>query len=232
MKETPRHPWLSIWTRPRATIAEIVASHPNRSLWVLAAIYGFSSLMNLFQSGSLGSKMGVVPILILAVVFSPLWGYVAFSFWSWFVSWTGKWFKGKGPYTHIRAAYAWSCVPMVFQIPLWLFLVAVFGRKLFTAFPEGAALGPSEASLLFFLLIGKVVLAVWSLVIYVNALAEVQKFSILRAIGNLIAAAILVAIVCAVFWSAIFYLIGTPSAPTASLFELWSDGLNLEFLAH
>lgn len=204
-----KSPWLSIWTQPRATIARIVSENPNRSLWLLAAIYGFCALMNLFQSMALGNAMGTLGLLILAIIIAPFYGYVSFSIWSWFVSWVGKWFKGHGSFQTVRAAYAWSCVPIILNIPLWLLMVISFGHQLFMNFPDAHLLPSSQVLLLFIILIAKVVLAIWSLVIYLNALAEVQKYSVLRAILNVVVAGIILAVIMFVIWSLLFYAVGS-----------------------
>lgn len=215
MEEGKRNPWLSIWTSPKETIASVVAENPNRSLWALAFIYGFSSLMNLCQSMVLGKMLGVWGILLLTVIFAVIYGYISFSIWSWFVLWVGKLFKGQGTFKTVRASYAWSCVPLILNIPLWLLMVGVFGHQLFLNLPEAHALGGGLVFILFLVLIAKVILAIWSLVIYINALAEVQKFSILRSIGNIIVAAIVVGLIFFAFWSILIYAAGgLATAPT------------------
>ncbi|MES2274148.1 MAG: YIP1 family protein [Chlamydiota bacterium] len=231
MSESRSHsPWISIWVRPRATIARIVTENPNRSLWLLAAIYGFSSVLNLFQSASLGSFLGPLPILILALILSPFWGYATFAIWSWVVMWTGKIFKGRGDFPTIRAAYAWSCVPLIINVPLWLLMIVLFGQELFLNFPEGHLLSQGQITLLFLILIAKVVLAIWSLIIYLNTLAEVQQYSILRAILNVIVAAILLGIVLGLLWMLALFALGASAQPTMTTFQLWNDGIQLESL--
>lgn len=212
--EENKSPWLSIWTEPRATIARITAENPNRSLWWLAFIYGFSSMMNLCQSMALGSSLRTFAILVLAIVIAPFYGYISFSIWSWFVSWVGKLFKGQGEFKAIRAAYAWSCVPITLNIPLWLLMVLIFGHQLFLNLPNAHQLSTPLVFVLFVILIIKVILAIWSLVIYINALAEVQKYSVLRAIFNVIAAAIIVGIIFFILWSLLLYAVGVAMSPT------------------
>lgn len=227
MASTSQNPWVSIWFNPRATIARIVATNPNRSLWILAAIYGFTSILNLFQSGTVGTQLSPLAILLIAVIFSPLWGYVSFAVWSGFVAWTGKWFKGKAKFSAIRAAYAWSCVPFVFHIPLWLWMIFQFGKQLFNNFPDQNLLTQSQVTLLFIIMIVKLVLAIWSLVIYVNALAEVQDYSILKAILNLVVAGIIVILLLVLLWLFIFYFTGGVTAHSMTTFHLWKDGLTM-----
>jgi hypothetical protein len=210
-----KSPWLSIWTEPRATIRQIVVENPNRSLWFLATIYGFCSLLNLFQSMALGSTLSSLGILALALIFAPFWGYINFTIWSLLVSFVGKLFKGQGRFNQIRAAYSWSCVPLVINVPLWLLMVTMFGHQLFLNYSDAHLLTNIEVGILFAILITKVVLAVWSLVIYLNALAEVQMFSVLRAILNVIVAFILLGVLLFLFWSFMNFAFGEQGAPTA-----------------
>jgi hypothetical protein len=191
-----QNPWIAIWTKPRNTMAQIAAENPNQSLWILAAIYGFNSLMNLFQSIALGQAMTPMGILVLAILVAPFWGYINLSVWSWFVSFTGKWLKGQGNFTEVRSACAWSSVPLLVNIPLWLLMVALFGHQLFLNFPDAG------------ILIAKIVTSIWSFIIYLNALAAVQKFSMLRTIGNLILAGIVLLALLIVFRTALGYFLG------------------------
>jgi hypothetical protein len=193
--------WLSIWTKPKETIARVVAENPNKGLWVLAWIYGFCSLMNLFQSAVIGNSLGIGAILVVAIVLAPLWGYASFCVWSAVVHWVGKWFKGQGTFKTVRAAYAWSCVPIAVNVPLWLLMVALFGHQLFLNFPDAHLMPQSSIMIMFVILIIKVILAVWSLVIYLNALAEVQGFSVLKAILNVVVAGVILGVILFVIWS-------------------------------
>lgn len=206
-----KNAWLSIWAHPRETIRRIVAENKDKSLWLLASIYGFSSLLSSFQSLSLGSIFGVLPIFLLALIFAPIWGYVAFSIWSWVVTWSGKWLKGSGDFRGVRAAYAWSCVPLVVSDLIWLAMLVLFGVSLFMSPAAGGQVFPQgQMALLLVLLLAKVVLSVWSLVIYINTLAEVQKFSALRAIGNIVIAGILIGVVVGILSILSMYIVGVP----------------------
>ncbi len=216
--EHSRNPWFSIWTQPRATIAQVVAENPNRSLWGLAWIYGFCSLMNMFQSMVLGTALGMIAIVILAAILAPFWGWINFSVWSWVVHGIGKWFKGRGTFQTVRAAYAWSCVPILLNIPLWLLMVVLFGHQLFLNYPDAHLIPQGTVAILFVILVIKVVLAIWSLVIYLNALAEVQGYSILKAILNIVVAGVILGIVLFVIWSLLIYALGGVAAST---FMFW-----------
>jgi len=214
------NPWLSIWTQPRATIAQIVKGNPNRSLWLLAWMYGFVSLLNFFQSMTLGNSMGAVGIFITAILLAPIYGYLSFSIWSWFVTWVGALFRGQGRFKAIRCAYAWSCVPIFVNIPLWLLMVLLFGPQLFLNVPDAHFLIGWKVLALFVISLMKVVIAVWSLVIYINALAEVQQYSAIRAIFNIIVAAVILGVILFVAWS---LLLHTSNSAAISTFTIPSS---------
>ncbi len=221
------NPWLEIWTRPRATIRRIVDENPNRSLWWLAAIYGFGSLLNNAQSLALGSSLALLPILLIAIVFAALWGYIFFSIWSAVVHWVGKLFKGQGTFQEVRAAYSWSCVPLAVNVLLWFVLAGVFGIQLFSSSAGGgAALANGQVFLLFFVLIVRLVLAIWSLVIYFNALAEVQRFSVLKSILNVVIAGFLLFAAVWVLWIIGVHLIHPGAVGIPNMF--WSEGFSLQ----
>src|SRR3989338_9109347 len=96
--------WLTIWTKPRETIRRILSDHPREGLWRLATIYGFVSILSTFQSISLGSQVGPWAILIISLVFAPLWGYVLFGVWTAIMLWVGRLFRGNGDFQGLRAA--------------------------------------------------------------------------------------------------------------------------------
>jgi hypothetical protein len=193
-----------MWLNPRATIRYVVSENPNQSLWILAAIYGFSSLLNSFQSAALGGHVATWLLLALAIILAPLWGYAVFSVWGWLVLITGKILKGEGTFKAVRAAYAWSCVPLAVNAFCWFVLIAMMGGQIFQSYVDGHLLTQTQITLLFILLIAKMVFVIWAIVLYLNALAEVQRFSVLRAIGNVIMAGVIG--ILAIF---ILYSLGT-----------------------
>lgn len=223
--------WFTIWTSPRATIRRIVREDVDSGLWWLATIYGFASLCSVFQSLSIGSFYGALPIFFVALILSPIWGYVIFAMWSLAVMWTGKLFKGVGQFREIRAAYAWSCVPVFVSDAVWVVLLILFGSSLFVSPPVEHTLVGWPALVLLSLLLLKVVCAIWSLVIYLNALAEVQGFSVLRAIGNIIMGAIVLGIALGIICMVIAYVLNVSLPQTdisKFIFPILQEGIVLQ----
>lgn len=166
------NPWLSIWFRPRKTINEVIQRDPNYRIGMLSALYGFPVILNFFKALALNQKFEGILMLILAIVISPIWGYISFSISSWFLFFTGKWIDGKSDYSKIRAALAWSSLPYSFVFSITMFI-------LFFVNFDGHAL-------MNILLVLRTVTLVWVIVLTVSALSEVQKFSVIKSVFNLI----------------------------------------------
>ncbi len=186
MAKLSGNPWLKMWVRPRDTVRSIVKSDPNYRIWWLAAAYGFPMLLNMAQSFSLSTTFSLGVILILAAVLAAPIGMLGFMIISALVQWTGRWLGGVGSYLEIRAAVAWSNVTNIGTSILWLVLVCVFGWQVFfKTFPQSPFIGASLAVVSSVFLL-ETVLSIWSFVLLFQSLAEVQKFSVWRAIVNII----------------------------------------------
>lgn len=198
-----RNPWLSMWFYPRQTIRNIISVNPKKRLWALSWLYGMSAVLYFFQIYGVGVKMDMWFIWLGAFVLGPFWGYATFAVQSWLIQQTGKLFKAKSDFQAIRAATAWSCVPFWINLFVWGFLCLYFGHTLFLYFPGSVQLIPQDITVLMVALAVKLAAGIWSLVIYVRALAEVQKYSIGMAILNLlfmIAILFLATFLLQVFW--------------------------------
>lgn len=181
------NPWISILTRPRDTIKVIVGFNPNYRIFILSSIVGFFSILGIGQQLQLGKRLDLILIIIPAIILSPLWGYILYSFSSWFVFFTGRWIKGAAKYREVRASMLWAGVPLIVVDIFYIFLIIIGGVTFFRG--EGKFYFFPFASVLVVLLaVLSVVAVVWSFVIYLNTLSAVQKFSRWRAFGNMLLA--------------------------------------------
>ena len=187
-----RSVWLAIFYKPSETILSIVKENPNKGLFRLCAIFGFAHLLQIAQLYAFSEKFSLMFILLFTIILSPIWGYLIFALSSFLIYFTGKWIQGKALYKECRAAMAWSSMPMLFNDLGWIAMIILFGKELFSRFPAGEFLTPSQISLLFVLLILQVAAVIWSLVIYLNALSAVQRFSTIRAILNVILSTVII----------------------------------------
>ncbi len=182
------NPWVKIWTNPKEAIQKIITYKVNYGFNILCAIYGIVNLLNIFQAASWGTSLSLPYILLLSIFLSWLFGYLIFSLLSFITYITGKILFGKGTYKQLRAALAWAHLPLFITLLTWIILLIVFKESLFQNF---MVIGSFQTIVVFCIKIIQFILSIWSLVIYINALSQVQQFSILKAILNMIFAMII-----------------------------------------
>lgn len=212
-------PWMTIWYRPKATISRVVAENPDKGLWFFAYVYGFLSVLSGLQVMSFGAFLGPIHIILIAALFAPLWGICSFGLWGWLITQTGKLLKGTCTFKEARAAFAWSCTPLVVNLVCWGLLVGWMGASLFLFHKTGIFLSSSSAAALIVIITLKVTMNIWSLMIYLNALAAVQRFSVIKAIFNVLLAWIIFCLVLIGGWFGLVWLLG-PTTVTVSVDSL------------
>ncbi len=174
------NPLLSIWIKPRTTIQQIVDRGPNELVLIL--LVSITGLVQNIANGiiynwSIVNIVFVNILITLATIAIFYLGSIVFL-------WTGSWLGGQGTYRSIRAAYAWANVPVALGIIIWAVVVlSVPGlAELWVAINQQTAeipLATSIPQLAILVVLGLSIMAfgIWTLVVFVNSLAQVQGFS-------------------------------------------------------
>src|ERR1700686_5357630 len=124
------NPWTGMWVRPRETIRAIIQTNPGYMYPLLCFIYGFPMALQLAQNFSLGNRYSAVGIVVGCVILAAILGAIMINIATALFTWTGKWIGGVGTYQQIRAAVAWSNMPSVVNIGIWIINLAVFGVRI------------------------------------------------------------------------------------------------------
>jgi hypothetical protein len=206
-KEETLNPWLSMWMQPRATIQQIVDSNPERLVLVLAAIAGISRVLNRASLKSLGDIIEWPLIFLIAAILGPVAGIIGLYIGGALIHWTGKWIGGKGSPENIRAAIAWSSIPVIWALLLWIPEFALFGEELFTTKMPTILASPSLTLLLFGFGIIELVIGIWTIVVSLKCIGQVQGFSAWKALGNMALSALVILIPIILFTFGVILLI-------------------------
>lgn len=182
------NPWISIWTKPRATVQQLVDTNPNYYVLILAALSGMTQILSQASSNSTGDQLDFLTILLIALFAGPLLGLLTLYLAGFLIFWTGKWLNGQATAKTIRTAVAWSNIPVVLSLLIWIPEVALIREELFTTATPQLEANPTLSLVLLVLSLVNVVLAVWGVVILVKGIGQVQAFSAWRGLGNFILA--------------------------------------------
>jgi len=186
----PLNPWFSMWTRPRATIQQIVAADPQRLVILLSILIGIIQVLDRASSRSLGDRLPLSAILATALVAGPISGVIGLYLYAWVVHATGRALAGTGSRPNIRAALAWGNVPALWASLSWIPALAVLQIEMFTTETPRIESSLFHLLMLFGVGVAQFVGGVWSMFAICKALGQVQGFSAWKALGNVVLAAL------------------------------------------
>ena len=91
----PLEPWISIWSRPRATLRQILSQDSHRSVLLLAALGGIAQSLALGTNPRIGESYSAMSILAIAVGGGAVGGILLLFLFSSPVALAGRWL-GEG----------------------------------------------------------------------------------------------------------------------------------------
>lgn len=189
------NPWISVWLSPRETIRKIVDRDPTHDVVLLGALAGGLAALNSSLSASLGESPVAVPAWFMPYL--PIWTFlspfigaaagVAAIYVSAFIfQWVGRALGGVANWREVCAASAWAEVPQICiaVVALGLLLVTGVAQAFLPSLPPADPEAAARAARHFTAGDGAAaIISIWSLVIFIQNLAEVHRFSAWRALG-------------------------------------------------
>lgn len=180
----PPEPLTAIWLRPRATIQHVVDTELEQRVVALAALSGIVQALDNASGHNLGDHLPFPVVLGIVLIIGPMLGLIGLYLWAWLLRWTGRWLGGRATLAQLRTAIAWGSVPMIAAgVPLVLALLLI-GPELFTEHTPRLDARPTLAMMVLGLIFLQVTLALWSIVTVLKTVAQVQGFSVWRALAN------------------------------------------------
>jgi signal peptidase I len=192
------NPWVSMWNQPRSTIRAIVHSKPAYGIYYLATVYALQSFFFYANWWSLGLNARYHLLMTLGVIFSPVIGVIWLYFTGLIFYLSGRLLKGTAPSAHLRSVIAWSSIPYSITLLMWLILI-------FTT-PENVFIQDADGTSSIFVNLISLIVGIWSLVLLVQSIREIQLFSVRRSIFNVVLSWIFSAILYFVIFAVIRFL--------------------------
>lgn len=191
-------PWFSMWNQPRSTIRTLTHSRPTFGVYLLSTVYALQSLFFYANWWSLGLKFDQSIIITVTVLFSPIYAVLWLYIMGYIYYLTGRMLRGTGEPLYLRTALAWSKVPYSVNLLMWF--VLIFANPAYVFIQDSQ--GPSSV----FLNLIALIVGVWSFVLLVQGVREVQQFSIWKALLNVVIAWVISGVFYFLTFSTIRYL--------------------------
>jgi len=187
----PKHPFafnpfITMWRRPRATIRAVVAIAPTYMVSSLASLAGIGQALDRASSLNLGARGGALGTLFVAMIAGPIGGMFALWIVGWIIEQVGRLLGGQASRNAVRAALAWSMVPLIWALLLWIPKLLLFGDEIFMSDMTSVDTNPFAAFALLVFVVLDVAAALWTFVLMGKSLSEVEGFSVWRALAALV----------------------------------------------
>ncbi len=190
-----QNPWLTIWVKPRETIRSIINSDPEEYVIMLAMLAGIAHSLNKAMDKAIGDTHSFTTAVAVILIAGSIGGILTLYLYAMLLCLTGRVFRGKASVGEVRAAVAWSSVPTIWALMLWIPPLALFGKDMFTSDTPTIDAHPFLATIV----LGSVVfiaiiIHIWTFVVLLKCLGEVHGFSAWKSLGTVITSVLVIVI--------------------------------------
>ncbi|HEX8270607.1 MAG TPA: Yip1 family protein [Flavobacterium sp.] len=177
---------VKIWTEPRDVFRFVHKYNYDKYVIGLLLLAGISRAFDQAVQKDLGNTQSLQSIIIMCVTFGGLFGWIGYYLYAVLISWTGKLLDGKSSSRSILRILAYALIPSIVALALLIPQLAVYGAEVFREDGHITTASWIGNAIFYTAVIGELTLGVWSLVLCVIGISEIQNFSIGKAIVNLL----------------------------------------------
>lgn len=175
-----------IWFDPRMVFKYLNDSRYDKYVYILLIFAGIIKAFDRAESKNMGDDLPLIFIISICIIFGGLLGWVSYYIYVALMSWTGKWLNGQGDTKSLLRMTSYAMIPSILALVLLIPQIGIFGNGLFQSEVDMYSYGMFSIVIYFFTLLLEVVLGVWSLIIFVIGISEIQKISIGKSILNML----------------------------------------------
>jgi hypothetical protein len=202
--DPPKNPWLWMLVDPTETIRQIVDFDPQHYVLLLSCLYGINAmLIGTIQNPYL--HLNYTALLPVVPVGGPLLGLLSVSLISWALRMAAPHSGGHASEHETQAAFAWSLLPEIYVLPL------TFAAAIAVSPDTGSARANATTALIIATLVSSVASRLWSFVLLLNTLAEVNQFSRWNAFTTLVTAGLILFVLSILFvlpFAGMYFVLG------------------------
>lgn len=175
-----------IWTSPRKVFKYINEKHYDKYVTMLLILSGISNAFDRASMKNMGDTMPIETIIGLSILIGGLLGWISFYFYAALLSWTGKWLNGKSNTTAIIRIISYAMIPSIIALVFLIPQIAIYGVEIFKEDGDITSAGLISNIFVYVSAFLESILGIWTLILCIIGISEVQKFSIGKAILNII----------------------------------------------
>ena len=203
---TDKQIFTKIWTSPRMVFKYINDNNYDKYVKILLVLAGIARAFDRAMMKDRGDDSSLLFIILSSIIIGGLLGWLTYYIYSGLISLTGDWLGGQGNTHSILRVFSYALIPSIIALLIIVPQISVYGIELFKSNGNYDGSDLIKYILLYGGVVMETILGLWTIVLVVIAISEVQKISIGYAILNLLLPIlfIVVPIILIVFISSMF----------------------------
>lgn len=182
----------NIWFSPREIFSYITKNENDSFTYILLFLVGINRGFSQAILKNSGDNLPLLAIVLISIIIGGLFGWISYYIFAALLSWTGEWLGGKGDTKSILRMLAYAMIPSILSLLLLIPQLSIAGEGLFQSNFDIFSLDLFSIYIYYISFFISTTLGIWSLVLYVIGLSEVQKFSVWKAIANILIATLVI----------------------------------------
>ena len=178
----PIRPLHDVWLRPRRVFRELALTPIGPMDHLLGAAQGIAGWLAFSRAEDAGATSSVAEIFVRALIIGSVAGVASLYLMGTIYSRLGTRVGRSAARSQVFHVMAYGGVPNAFSVLLWVFTALLTGEVTFEPVPHGDV-ETFVAVLLRVQFIAYLLLALWSVLIQVMGLSEVQAINVRKALG-------------------------------------------------
>jgi hypothetical protein len=175
-----------IWTSPRLVFKFLNDFDYDKYVTILLVFAGITRAFDRAVTKNMGDDFSLISILSISIILGGLFGWITFYIYAAMMSWTGKWLKGRGNTKSLLRVVAHAMTPSIVALVLLVPQIILFGNGIFQSDIDLYGNGLVPTIFLYAIWFLEITLGLYTIVIFVIGISEVQKLSIGKSILNLV----------------------------------------------
>jgi hypothetical protein len=178
--------FIKIWTSPRLIFKFINDYKYDKFVTILLILAGMTRAFDRASSKNMGDELPLIAILAICIFIGGVFGWLTYYIYAALMSWTGKWLNGQGNTSSLLRMTAHAMIPSIFGLILLIPQITLFGNGIFQSDLDIYSSGITSIIVFYSTLFLEITFGIWTLVLFVIGISEVQKLSIGKSILNMI----------------------------------------------
>jgi hypothetical protein len=179
-----------IWTSPRAVFRFLNIYKYDKNVTLLLILAGITRTFDRASMKNMGDSFSLFGVLTFCIIVGAIFGWMTYYFYAALLSWTGKWINGKGNTDSILRVLSYALIPSIISLLLLIPQIAIYGNEIFKSEGDISSGGFFSNIIVYGSMFLEFALGIWSLILCVIGISEVQKLPIGKSMLNLILPAI------------------------------------------